>query len=223
MSAILRALEGWFVEGFCEMGEVAFSERGGGFLLHHVEDCGAENLIPYFGPEAAREIARYDGAGKYRPLRTEPNLRRGWRLEVLGWDGLRRALDGFYPAALGVLLAWREGRAKPVPLRETLGRQTGMYKFAGSISDAGADRMVEGRCASAGDAGGCVRKILWDLDAGHPLAGLAPGEKDVDAPPYGFSAGRIPVLCLEACNLLVAEARKISRAEFQAKAAKGDG
>ena len=48
-------------------------------------------------PEDAIEIAKHDDAGNYRPLKTAPNLRHGWRLELETLEDLRRALDYFYP------------------------------------------------------------------------------------------------------------------------------
>jgi len=69
----------------------------GGFVVCHRDDQDAHGLKLFRDPEDAVEIARYDDAGDYRPLKTAPNLRQGWRLEVADLGELRRALDYFYP------------------------------------------------------------------------------------------------------------------------------
>src|SRR5260370_213515 len=108
------------------------------------------------------EIARYDDGGKYRPLKTAPNLRRGWQLELVDLGELRRALDYFYPGRVAVLAASTEARLSTTPLRETLDRQSGMYRIAAKISDAQIDNVVGNFCKSDG---GCLRTILWKRDA----------------------------------------------------------
>jgi sirohydrochlorin cobaltochelatase len=61
------------------IGEVLITRSGGSFLLHHHLDAAAENLTRHTTPEAAREIAKCDTAGKFRPLKSAPTLIRGCR------------------------------------------------------------------------------------------------------------------------------------------------
>ncbi len=175
----------------------------GGVELRHAEDAGKDGLKLFSDPEDAAEIARWDDAGAYRPLKTAPNLRHGWRLMVADVAGLRLALELIYPGRAGAFLAWREGRLAVTPLRETLGRQTGMYRITQKISDDQADGLVGRLCRTDG---GCLRTILWRRDASGDLPSSA-------LPPEKFEARteerRIPLLCQEACNLLVAEARTV--------------
>src|ERR1700751_3322234 len=77
-----------------------------GFLLFHRTDEGLSGLQVFRNPEDAVEIARYDDAGNYRPLKTAPNLRHGWQLEIPTVEEIRRALDYFYPGRLAVLACW---------------------------------------------------------------------------------------------------------------------
>src|SRR5439155_445499 len=109
--------------------------NSGGFILLHCDDGGRDDLQRFHNPEEAAEIARYDDAGNYRPLKTAPNLRHGWRLELVDLAELRRALDYFYPGRLAMFTAWKENRLTTTPLRETLTRQSGMYRVASKISD----------------------------------------------------------------------------------------
>ena len=51
----------------------------------------------------AIEIARYDDAGNYRPLKTAPNLRHGWRMELGTMEELKRASRSFLSRQVGRL------------------------------------------------------------------------------------------------------------------------
>lgn len=209
-SDILTALENWLADGGTRMGELFI---GNGFLMHH-EDSGSEDLQTYDSPEAARQIALYDDAGNYRPLKTAPNLRHGWKLLYKDLGELRLALDYFYPAMLGLWAAWRKNELGAVNLRQTLNRQTGMYAVTKHLTDPDADELVASACKSEG---GCLRKILWKIDEQRPIGLLANEKFD----PAHCPAGTLPLLCSEACNLLVAAARPIVKkryAEAQAKA-----
>ena len=184
------------------------------FRLSHRSDAeNAENLQRFTNPEDALELSRFDNTGRYRPLKTAPNLRRGWILELATADQVWRALDHFYPGRLGVLGAYRANRLFLTSLRETLGRQTGMYRIAATISDARLEDVVGQFCRSDG---GCLRTILWKRDNADvvPSTKLPPQKFDpaydqaVASSPIMPNSVHIPLLCQEACNLLVAECRK---------------
>ena len=65
----------------------------------------------YHSTEDARQIAKYDSSGAYRPLKGAPNLPRGWLIELTNIDDLKRALDFFYPGAIATWLAYQAGTA----------------------------------------------------------------------------------------------------------------
>jgi hypothetical protein len=179
-------------------------------------------LQTYQDAENAIEIAKYDDAGNYRPLKTAPNLRHGWRLELATVEELRRALDYFYPGRLAVFTAWKSGYLKTTALRETLDRQSGMYRAAAKISDPQINDLVADFCRSDS---GCLRTILWKRDRNGVIASTKlPKEKfDPDVDQAAACSGRpagdarashceaatVPLLCQEPCNLLVAECRKV--------------
>jgi sirohydrochlorin cobaltochelatase len=200
-----------------------------GSVLSNRDDEGREDLQVFRDAEAAIQIAKYDDAGKYRPLKTAPNLRRGWRLELATAEDLRRALDYFYPGRLAVFAASKSGQLKTTPLRDALDRQSGMYRLAAKISDPQIDDLVANFCRS--DAG-CLRTILWKRDQKDAIASTkVPKEKfdpaydQVDAGPKDVGTSRcdvrtaqravptVPLLCQEACNLLVTECRKVVKGE----------
>jgi len=197
----------------------------GRFVLSHRNDESVDHLQTFRNAQDAIEIAKYDDSGNYRPLKTAPNLRHGWRLELDTLEELRCALDYFYPGRLAIFAAWKRDQPQTTPLRETLDRQSGMYRVAAKISDPELDDLVADFCRSNG---GCLRTILWKRDGDGAIASTKlPREKfdptcDQTAasippgsatPATATTAATVPLLCQEACNLLVAECRKVVKGE----------
>jgi len=208
-------------------GQILIQKIGaGGFVLSHRDDKTLDELKTSRNAEDAIEIAKYDDAGNYRPLKTAPNLRHGWRLELDTLEELRRALDYFYPGRLAVFAAWKSGKLQTTPLRETLNRQSGMYRIAAKISDTQIDNLVADFCRSNG---GCLRTILWQrdgdgaiastklpkekFDPSHDQAAACSRRPVGDARASHSEAATAPLLCQEACNLLVAECRTAVKGE----------
>lgn len=183
---------------------------GSDFTLRHASDEGRDDLVVHTSPADARVIARYDAEGNFRPLKTAPNLKRGWLLEAGSLEGMELALEFFYPAALGMWLSHLRGKLQPTPLRETLDRQTGMYRITQLLRDDQASELV-GRCCTS--EGGCLRTILWDLSPGHPITSLPVSKLSLEELP----PDRIPLLCRELCNLVVAAARPIAKGNLPKK------
>jgi len=207
------ALAKWVAAGLRRIGQISITAtKDGTFSLTHREDAASNDFTNHARPEDAAEIARFDDAGNYRPLKTAPNLRHGWRLSVGDLAGLRLALDLFYPGRLAAFLAWEKGMLRTTSLRQTLERQTGMYRTAAKISDEEADTLVGNFCRSGG---GCLRTILWQREGNGSVASTKlPAEKfDPQHDQTGMGENLIPLLCQEACNLLVAEARKVVKSE----------
>jgi len=198
---------------FLYIGQIAMSEiENGDVVLCHRDDVGRDNLQCFSTAESAIDLARYDDGGAYRPLKTAPNLRRGWKLILAGPDVLRRALDLFYPGRLAVFFAQQTNQLTTTPLRQTLNRQTGMYRAAAKISDPELDALVGDFCRSDG---GCLRTILWKRDTAgtQPSSSLPPEKFNRSHDQVGAEAPAVPLLCQEACNLLIAAAREVVRGE----------
>jgi sirohydrochlorin cobaltochelatase len=206
---IERALESWCAAGRCRVGQILIEKSAAdAFRLCHRDDAGRADLID---ARDAAAIAKFDDAGNYRPLKTAPNLRHGWHLEVMGVRQLRLALEVFYPGRLAALLAFEKGTLCATLLRQTLERQSGMYHVAAAISDPQIDELVGNFCRSDG---GCLRTILWNRDASGAVASTKlPREKfDPMHDQTGGGERCIPLLCQEACNLLVSAARQAVKA-----------
>ncbi len=183
-------------------------------LIHQPAYGGLE---VHEGPSAARDISTYAADGTYRFTKSQVNLKRGWAMLLQNEEELRLALDQFYPAAIGLFIARQGGTLEIEMLRDKLNRQTGMYQFARSISDAGAQKLVQKVC---GPAHQCAKKILWQIDLQTPL-------DDSEASRFNGIVGdlpeseAIPQLCREACNHFVAECRQAAKAELKAKSPLG--
>lgn len=187
------------------------------FALTHADEAGKVSEPNFGGLEVYRRaddahtLGTFGDDGEYRFSKARTNLARGWVLVLEGLEELRRALDLFYPAALGVWSAQQTGRLEIQNLRDKLNRQTGIYRFARNISDTGAQQLVREVC---GPAHQCAKRILWQLDIATPL-------EDSEASRYNGVPGNvpeneaIPLLCREACNHFVAECRKASKTEAQ--------
>ena len=206
--------------GVRQIGEISIllGKEGAAYVLCHREDTGAlQSLKLHEGPSAARDLSTWAEDGHYRFTKGELSLKRGWRMHLSSASELLEALDGFYPAAAGLWLAERNGRLEVEHLRTKLDRQTGMYRNSREISDAGAQALVKDVC---GPSHCCAKKILWQLDKNTAL-------EPSDASSYDGVVGdlprqqAIPLLCREACNHFVAEARKVSKAEKQARLSSG--
>ncbi|MBB5352662.1 hypothetical protein HNR46_002910 [Haloferula luteola] len=180
-------------------------------LCHHRDADQLDRLERHRSPSAARDLSTWAEDGHYRFTKSELSLRRGWLMLLSSAEELRTALDLFYPAGVGLWLASQEGTLDVQHLREKLDRQTGMYRFARHLSAEGAQKLVADVC---GPAHCCVKRILWQLDSETPLV-----DSEASRFPGHLPTGRpaIPLLCREACNHLVAEARRASKAEADAR------
>ena len=214
--SIERALEPALIHRF-HIGQILVRKTNdGGFVISHRDDQGRGDMKLFHSAEDAIDLSRFDDRGNYRPLKTAPNLQHGWRLELATLNELTRALDYFYPGRLAVFAAWKTDQLRTTPLRETLERQSGMYRIAAKISDEQVNRVVGDFCRSDG---GCLRTILWKRDKQGTIASTTLQEKFDPAFDQTKAGGRlgsattatqatIPLLCQEPCNLLVTECRE---------------
>jgi sirohydrochlorin cobaltochelatase len=214
---IERVLSDWLAAGADGIGQIEIKKVGEGFALFHYEDGARLDLEVFSSPNDAAEIAKFDDGGNYRPLKTTPTLRHGWKLELKDLSELRLALELFYPGRLAALFAWEANRLTTTPLRETLTRQSGMYKIASKISDQEIDVLVGRFCRSHGGTPGCLRTILWprDTSGARPSLRLPLDKFIAPLDQTGRGENVIPLLCQEACNLLVAGIRETVRSRIE--------
>jgi len=215
-----RLLQALVAENVSRIGQLEIVPSNGGFVLCHRDDVG-RNDLRNGEIDDAFEIAKFDEAGNYRPLKTAPNLRRGWKIFARDLLQIEQVIDAIYPGRLAILHAFKSGQLTSTSLRETLNRQSGMYRIARKISEQEVDALVGNFCRSDG---GCLRTILWKRDAGDkiPSSKLPPEKFDPAVDQYRSSkkprpaiaaTEAIPLLCQEACNLLVAACRDAVKME----------
>ncbi len=216
-----RLLQALVAENVSRIGQLEIVPSNGGFVLCHRDDVG-RNDLKNGEIDDAFEIAKFDEAGNYRPLKTAPNLRRGWKIFARDLLQVEQVIDAIYPGRLAILHAFKSGQLTSTSLRETLNRQSGMYRIAAKISDEQIDGLVGNFCRSNG---GCLRTILWKRDAsGKTASSKLPPEKFDPAVNQYFSTAMpataatesLPLLCQEACNLLVAACRDAVKGESAA-------
>ncbi|MFC6732478.1 DR2241 family protein [Haladaptatus sp. GCM10025893] len=166
------------------------------YHLRHVADAGAEvdSLDTYTDPLDARDLAKHDDAGRYRPLKTAPTLVDGWAFVDLTGRELLQTVDFFYPATVANWYREQEGELDVTHFRETAERQTGIYDVIDELPQEAVE-WVAGACCVDSQ---CLKRREWDEDVETPL--------DV---PRGD--GEFP--CREPCSLVVAAARKWTKLE----------
>jgi hypothetical protein len=150
------------------------------------------------GPNEIRALAQYTGQGAFRPLKSAPNLKPGWRAVFSDENALGLALNQWYP---GAVADWYAANSPAPPItsyREFTGRQTGMYRITTMLEDAMAGAVIRACC----HADFCLKRRLWSVE------GL---------PPDATSAKSL-IPCLEPCAILLEFARKIVRVAQDQKA-----
>ena len=214
---LAERLLAWLAAGGRHLGEVLIRPQGSGWILCHQADeaqVGTSALTSYHSPAEARDIARQDAAGQFRPLKTAPTLKTGWELHLPDALALQEALDALYPAALANWFRFADGQIPPRNLKEMLGRQTGMYRITGLLRESEAQTLVAATCHS----GNCQRKLLWSWDGTIPWH-LLPTQKNPSPPNPAEAFPAMPLLCTDACPLLIGPARPLVKDRIQAEAA----
>ncbi len=161
-----------------------------GYSMRHRDEADVANLEVHEDPRAAREIARLTESGEHRPLKSSPNLRRGWEIRVHDQKGLAVAMNYLYPAGVAHWYLHREGRLETTNFRENAARQSGIYKRIQRLSDRGVQDAARACCEDAV----CLKRTMWDVDEKTPLA-IDRGE------------GEIP--CPEPCSVFVSFSRRV--------------
>ncbi len=176
------------------LAQVLIRRAGRGYALRHAEDRATDETQLRPVPTAqARALAQVTAGGAFRPLKSAPNLPRGWRMAVADETELESALNQLYP---GAIADWHAAQAALPPVthyREFTNRQTGMYRITQMLSDAQAGAMITACCAPQF----CLKRRRWTV----------PG-----LPPDAVT-GKSIIPCLEPCAMLLEFARTVMRLE----------
>jgi hypothetical protein len=182
-----------------EFAQVLISRREHAFELRQVTDAAVtDSALELVAIESLRNLANHTQTGAFRPLKSAPNLRNGWRALAHSAEELETALANLYP---GALADWYAARQTPVPVmhyRDYVNRQTGMYRITQMLSDT----QVRDVALAACHRDFCLKQRLW----GGPEL---PADQRTDK-------SLIP--CLELCPMLLEFARKSMRLEQEENA-----
>lgn len=176
------------------LAQVLIRKLGQGFELRHAEDRDGTGLKE---TKDVRSVAQTTETGAFRPLKSAPNLRRGWRVEVRDAEELGLALNYLYPGAVADRFAVGSGKPPVTNYREFTARQTGMYRITAMLSDKHAADATRACC----DRKFCLKQRLWTV----PGLGTD-GAREKSAIP-----------CLEPCAIMLEFARKVMRMEQEEK------
>ena len=187
--------------------------EGGGYSVRHVDDrtVPSVELERITDPFRARVVAQTTAEGAHRPLKTAPDLRRGWLFEPLDAAGLWTVLDYLYPACVGHWHAGQEGSLRVTHWSDTAGRQSGMYSAVRLLSR---DAVRRTAVACCGD-GVCLRRVAWGLGTDAPEA-LCTELLEEDEIPVGEPEAVVP--CPEACSIFISFAKVVLGIERAARA-----
>jgi len=180
-----------------DFAQVRINRVGSGFEIRHLDDKDtAPGELRPVKPEELRAVAMDTADGSFRPLKSAPSLRSGWRCEVSGPAGLETALSHIYP---GGITDWhaRNDASQGTSYRDFTARQTGMYRIT-TFLDAESAPPVFAACC---DDRFCLKQRRWTYD------GVASED-----------AGDLTLPCLEPCPVLLEFARKAVRIRQEATA-----
>jgi hypothetical protein len=184
--------------------------------LRHVDDADTPepDLTDYEDPLDAREIAKHDDRGRYRPLKTAPSLQGGWCFADLGPADLVRAVDFFYPASVANWYREREGDLDISHWRETMERQTGIYGVVQTWDRGEGHEHVDWVAEACCDDSQCLKRREWGYDAETDLS-VDGGASETPQKQGGETAdggdGEFP--CREPCSLVISAARQWTKLE----------
>ncbi|MBV0924559.1 hypothetical protein KTS45_10150 [Halomicroarcula limicola] len=189
---------------------ITVSLTGGGdrvYELRHEDDQAeidrgeALALDTYEDPLDARELAKHDDDGQYRPLKTAPTLQTGWEFAALGPADLVEAVHAFYPATVQNWYREREGEFDVNHWHETVERQTGIYGVVQTWDRGEGHEHVDWVAEACCDDSQCLKRREWEYDE---ETALDPGGNQTDE-------GEFP--CREPCSLVISAARKWTKLE----------
>lgn len=172
------------------LGQLILRRKGSAFEVRHTDDLTETSLKPIRLSEV-RHLANFNAEGKFRPLKSTPDLISGWILSLQSPEELETVLQTIYPNALADLHAFRTGSPPVTSYRDFANRQTGMYRITTFLSDSDIARVVDNVCNTI-----CIKYRLW------PIEGSAPNA----------TRHSIAPICLEPCAIFMEAARKEVRA-----------
>ena len=170
------------------IGQIGWRSDGRVYEIRHEEDGNVhvqklreiKNLIEL------EELVRRNGGGKYRPLRGEKNLVRGWFYSAKSAAELREVLEVIYPGAMGNWSALQKGELRVLGWKKAAKKQTSRVQALIEGGEKAVEATEKGLCLTR-----CGKTPLWA------------GESFV------VKEGTVPFLCVEPCPLFWENAKNL--------------
>ena len=178
--------------------QVFIRRRGSRFEIRHIADRSRRAVeLKTIRIDQLRRLTQFTADGRFRPLKSAPNLQSGWKCAIRNAGELEAALNHLYPGAIADWHAALSSKPPVTHYREFTDRQTGMYRITQKLTDTQAADTIRSCC----DKSFCWKRRLWTVQ------GLAPDS----------IAEKSLIPCLEPCALLLEFARKMMRIEQEKK------
>jgi len=162
-----------------EMGQVCWIKKRKGWEVRHIQDQDAVGQLRSVGTlDELEEVVRWDGQGKYRPLRSEGNLVPGWQYDAKSATEFREVMEVVYPGMWGNAEAWNNGKLKFQTWDDALAWQTERVRNKAAKARDLPRRVIEENCKKR-----CLKTVLW--------AGEKPMKRD----------SKMPMLCTGPCGI----------------------
>jgi hypothetical protein len=162
-----------------EMGQVCWIKKGKGWEVRHIQDRDAVGELRRVATfRDLEEVVRWDGQGKYRPLRSEGNLVSGWQYDPKSVTEFREVMEVIYPGMWGNAEVWKNGKLKFQTWDDALAKQTERVRNKVSRTGDMPRKVIEENCKKR-----CLKTVVWA------------GEKPVDRD------AKMPMLCTGPCGM----------------------
>ncbi len=173
-------------------GQVVVACREERYEVRHGNDAEtpAEQLELLSAKELRARLSK-DASGRFRPLRSAPDLPAGWRAIASSSEDLWRILNAVYPGALGDWHAFRQRKKTAVHFSEFVARQSGMFRVVAKLNSEQAQCVADACC----DDRLCFKQRLWSA-----------AENRESKPPSNLAEPGL--VCLEPCSLFLELARR---------------
>ena len=162
-----------------EMGQVFWIKKEKVWEVRHIQDRDAVGQIRTVATlDELEEVVRWDGRGKYRPLRSEGNLVSGWQYDANSVSEFREGMEVIYPGMCGNADAWKHGKLKFQTWDDALAKQTDRVRNKVAKKGDLPRRVIEENCKKR-----CLKTVFWA------------GERPID------EVNSVPMICTSPCGM----------------------
>ena len=162
-----------------KMGQICWKKNGEVWEVRHLQDQYAIGQLRSIATmNELEEVVRWDGRGKYRPLRSEGNLVSGWQYHANSVREFREAMEVIYPGLWGNAEAFGDGRLKFQTWEDALAKQTERVRNKVALAGDLPQRVIDENCKRR-----CLKTVFWA------------GDQPID------EVNSVPMICTSPCGM----------------------